>query len=563
MISVCLNYVGAFNCILIWLSLVSSTVSTLHFECDAISNTDFGRRFCFFRHMTAVDDVTNSMIVPNEIADEKRELIFDNCTLHTIPRGVFQQFPHIKTIYAWNAQFQILDGEAFRFADELNSVDVSRNAITTLQARTFIWATHLKRLELSKNLLATIDVDAFAGLDHLETLHLDNNRLDFLPATAFSPLRQLKTIRLDHNAIKSISVEQFVRNVGLQNIRLNDNAIEWLLGEQTFRHLSHVIEFDLHNNPITNLRTVVINAQSIDIRHTNAMACFVGARTKRLLASDNRITFIDTQNGSVANLQYIDLANNRLASIQNVTHFDGLTHLDVSNNQIVDIGLNTFAGMLHMEYLNLRSSGFNHIYFGSFSHKLHLKTLDIAFNGLQHIDFHMFVPMPSLRNLHLDGNNLTNIDVSEVRKLFPALKIIGISMNDWQCANLAEAIKYLESNGVAVDTDGAIRNAENIKGIPCRAADSKSQTFNSAIESSDDPSHTTEIQRVSNADEHNTLESHAQRETMAKCQSVNNVVDSEAFVRLIDLKYQTLNAIDAVQSISDKLENIIRQLQIQ
>lgn len=560
------NNIAAFNCILIWLSLVaSSTVTSLHFECDAISNTDFGRRFCFFRHMYAADNVTNSTILPNDIADEKRELIFDNCTLYSMPRGIFQQFPHIKIIYAWHSQLKSLDAESFHLAAELTTLDVSRNVITLLTARTFIRATNLMRLEMSYNHVSDIDADAFVGLDHLHTLLLDNNRLEFVPGTAFTPLRQLKTIRLDHNAIKTVAVEQFIRNVGLQSIHLNDNAIEWMLGEHTFRHLSHVIEFDLHNNPITNLRTLTINAQTIDIRRTNAMGCFVGARTKRLLASDNRITSIDTRNGSVANLQYVDLANNRLDSIQNLTHFDGLTHLDVSLNRIVDIGLNTFANMTHIEYLNLRQSGFNRIYYGSFSHKLQLKTLDVAFNGLQRIDFHMLVPMPSLRHLHVDGNNLTNIDVSEVRKLFPALKSIGVSMNDWYCGDLAVAIKYLESNGVTLETDGVIRNTENIKGVPCQTGARESQTVHIAGDVDVLPHTAESVQHdVSNiTPESIAQKTHAQIPTEQCKSNQKNIVESEAFLRLIDLKYQTLNTIESVQSISNKLENIISQLQLQ
>lgn len=552
----------ALNGILIWLLLVpwsaGSTVSPLHFECDAISrgNLDFGRRLCFFRHMRAPDDVTTATILPNSIADEKRELIFDNCTLYALPRGIFQQFPHVKTVYAWHVQLKVLEVEAFESAAELTKLDLSQNAIAVLAARTFVGATNLTRIDLSKNHLNAIDADAFFGLAQLQALHLDYNRLDFIAATLFSPLRRLQTIRLGHNAIKTISVEQFARNANLQHIHLNDNAIEWMLGEHTFRHLSHVIEFDLHNNPITNLRTLLINAQTIDIRRTNAMACFVGARTRRLLAGDNRITFVDTLNGSAANLQYVDLANNRLDSIRNLTRFDALTHLDVSHNRIADIGLNSFAAMAGMEYLNLRHSGLDRIHFGSFSHKLQLHTLDVAFNGLHRIDFHMFVPMPKLRSLHVDGNNLTNMDVSEIRQLFPALKTVGISMNAWNCANLAAAIKYLESNGVAVDTDGPIRNTENIKGIPCRADDGDGRAGLVADEPSDLVVRATE---PPDAPRTHVPAAH----TAANCAPNANIVDSELFVRLIDLKYQTLNAIESVQSISSKLENFISQLQNQ
>lgn len=566
MISGSLKKFGMFYCIMVLLSLVNSIVS-IQFECDAISNTDFGRRFCFFRHIST-QDLSNATILPNDIADEKRELILDNCTLYTLPFGIFQQFPHIKTIYSWNVQLQALKSETFRNAYELSMLDLSRNQIGGLDAHTFSLATNLMRLELSKNSLNTIDVDAFSGLDRLHTLNMDNNKLVFIPANVFTSLRQLKTIRLNHNSIKTIPVELFDRNFQLENIYLNDNAIEWMLGEQTFRHLSHVLDFDLHNNPITNLYCCVINAQSIDIRNTNAMGCSIGSRTKQILANDNRITFIDTKNGSAANLKHIDLANNRLTHIKNLTRFESLTYLDLSNNQINDIGLNSLAHMQHLEYLNLRRSGFNRIYFGSFSHKSNLKTLDISFNNLNHIDFRMFISMPNLRKLYIDGNNLTDIDMTEVHKLFPVLTTIGISMNNWNCVDLAAMIKYLEGNKITLDSEGVIKNKENIKGIPCNIHKNKQKNVldvNSAPVQVYSSSTTTTPQLSNIFQNHDIITVQHNTDIVHSTKQCSNpftkLIDTDVIVRLIDLKYQTLNEIESIKSISNKLENILNLIQ--
>lgn len=468
-------------CILQLLFVVhSSENATIQIECDAISNTDFGRRFCFIRHMNQRVLPSNITYKPNSIADEKRELIFDNCTLNTLPLGIFEHYPHIKTVYAWNVQFKYILTEVFRDANELLTLDLSKNHIERIESNAFSLAAHLTQLDLSKNYIESMDVNAFAKLNQLNILNLKYNRLSLIPAMALVPLVQLKAIHLSFNSIKMVPVELFVHNLRLQTIHLNDNSIEWLFGEQTFRHLSNVNEFDLHNNPIVNFAGCIINAESIDIRNTNARACFVGPRTKRILASNNRIEFVDITTAGASTspattpptqLEHMDLANNRLNSIRNLTHFERLRYLDLTNNHLYDIGLNSFARMHQLEVLNLRNSGLAHIHFGMFSHKSRLRALDISHNELGRIDFRMFVAMKSLVQLHLNGNNLSELDATEIRRIFPALTKIGISQNDWSCHNLASIIKHLESNSIALEAIETTQNTENIKGIPCKSND--------------------------------------------------------------------------------------------
>lgn len=465
-------------CILQLFFIVNSSENVaIQIECDAISNTDFGRRFCFIRHLNQRILPTNITYKPNSIADEKRELIFDNCTLNTLPLSLFEHFPHIKTVYAWNIKLKFIAFELFRNANELLTLDLSKNHIERLEPYAFSLAGHLTHLDLSKNHIESIDVNAFAQLNQLNILNLNYNKLSLIPAMAFVPLIQLKAIHLSFNSIKMIPVELFAQNMRLQTIHLNDNAIEWLFGEQTFRHLSNVNEFDLHNNPIVNFAGCIINAQSIDIRNTNAMACFVGPRTKRILANNNRIEYVDittaSTNATIAatQLEHIDLANNRLHSIWNLTHFERLRYLDLTNNHLHDIGLNSFARMHQLEVLNLENSGLANIYFGMFSHKSRLRSLDLSRNELGRIDFRMFVAMKSLVQLHLNGNNLSELDATEIRRIFPALTKIGISQNDWSCHNLASIIKHLESNAIALESIETTHNTENIKGIPCKNND--------------------------------------------------------------------------------------------
>lgn len=517
----------------------------IEIECDSISNTYFGRRFCFIRHMSVIEiQKQNVTFKANPIAEEKHELIFDNCTIDAIPLGIFEFLPNVKTVYGWNMHLQIVNAESFRNGKKLLVLDLSKNQIRELQQNSFCLAEQLTQLDLSKNLLQSIHVGAFSGLAQLNFLNLEYNKLELIPANSFTSLTKLKSIRMSHNLIKMIPVELFGQNIQLQNIYLNDNAIEWLLGEQTFRHLASVNEFDLHNNPIANLGCCIINAQSIDIRRTNSKGCYIGARTNRILANDNQISFIDSNDATPINLKHLELRNNRLLKIENLTRFENFIHLDLTNNTISDIGISTFAKMHRLEKLYLRNSGLSKIYFGLFSYKPKLKLLDISYNELGQIDFRMFVSLNSLNKLDLDGNNITELDATEIRKIFPALLEISILENNWHCKNLSKFILQLQSFGITIKSFGSEKNSENIAGIPCDTMNGTTEGSN--IVQNENPTESSEEDICS-----------VSKSIVSEKEHKSNISDMHLIVRLMELKYEIQIITQSVNEMSKKLENIL------
>lgn len=436
-------------------------------NCDLVSDYSEGRPYCFIRHVKVHNEYDPVQIGENDDADEKREMIFDDCSFVTLPLGLFERFPQVKTLYTWNSGLQKLSRGALQNATQLTTLDLAKNRIANLTSSLFALAPNLEQVELTSNALRLIDEDAFVGLTRLRLLYLDLNLIESLAANTFRPLGQLQTIRLNNNRITSIPVDLFAENLLLANIYLHENRIESLSGERTFAHLNNVQDFDLHSNPIKGFSNCVINAQSIDIRRTGAKGVRIGARTERLTAADNQISFVEIGDASARVLQVVDLANNSLGEMQNLSRCEALTYLDLSHNAISDFGIVSFATMRALEVLKLRDSGLRALHYGLLSHKPKLRLLDISFNQLVDIDFDMFMSLGNLRSLLLEGNNITNMDMSEVRKVFPSLTKIGIAKNNWHCTELASAIKYLESNGISLNSIGFEKSSANIRGIPC------------------------------------------------------------------------------------------------
>lgn len=512
---------------IIFLVVRGSLAVNLTLTCDSISDTSAGYPYCFIRHVTSTNEINNVHLVDSPDAYDKRELIFDNCSFVAFPLGFFGYLSTVRTIYAWNTGLRQLHSDAFINAHHLTTLDLTKNEISNLSAETFSHASNLKLLQLTQNKVNAIDRLAFFGLSRLRALHLDYNEIVSLDASVFSPLGRLQVLRLNNNRIKAISSTLFALNLQLANIHLQENGIEQFDGERTFLYLVNVREFDMHNNPIENHTNCVIDAQTIDIRWTRAKSAFIGLHTKRLIAADNRITSVVVSDGAEKNLLYVDLANNALTQMRNFSHCEALVYLDLSHNHITDIAIDSFASMHSLEVLRLRNSGLRTIQFGLLSHKMSLKELDISFNHLVTINFNMFMSMGNLRSLYLDGNNITNMDMSEVRKVFPSLVKIGIARNSWRCTQLAAIVKSLDSNGIALSSIGMVKDKENIRGIPC------------------DEVSTTATSRTEPSSERSKL----------------NTLDGGVIVKLIALKYESMDAVKQIKSISRKLQDLLEFVQ--
>lgn len=367
-------------------------------------------------------------------------------------------------MYTWNSHMKTVSKSDFRDAINLRIIDLSKNEIEVVLHSTFFWAIDLEFIDLSQNEIHLVQRNAFHGLIGLRMLYLQNNRIDLIEPGTFDLMPIVETIHLNHNALRSIDRNLFLNNPKLKSILLHDNQIKTISGT-TFQHLRQLLHFDMHNNPTQGLDLLIVNADYTNIRNISCGGCYIGPKSKKLLASHNNISYI-IQNGTGAVVEF-DLSRNQLYSVENLTKFENLKMLDLSYNQIKDFDINTFANMTELESLKLRQSGLDRISYGSFSHKSKLKVLDISFNGLQTIDLNMLTAIIDLRSLYIDGNNLTEIDVSEIKLYFPALTTIGISENDWKCENLAAAIKVLESGHIELDPVGTVTQTPNIKGIPC------------------------------------------------------------------------------------------------
>lgn len=436
----------------------------MNIECDSISNYHRGRKYCIIKGVQT-DQYTKISYEPSLFSTMKSELLFDKCKLYSIPIGIFSAFPKLKTMYTWNSGLVTIRKEDFRSAAELRELDVSMNLVTELVESTFFYAHGLEYLNLASNQIRILPKLTFHGLIWLKVLHLDGNDIEQVWPGTFDVTPRLEMLYLNNNRIRTIDRMLFVRNVGLIEIHMHCNNISRFDG-MVAAHLKKLISFRANDNPIVGLQHIQVDSVYTNIRNIGCAGCVIGNRTEKLLASNNRIEYIvlDTTTSKITDLE---LNSNRLTSFRNITQLTQLNVLDISHNQINDIGIQSFAHLTQLSILKLRQSGLNSINFGLFSYKPRLRLLDISHNQLGRIELIMFTGLKNVRYLYLEGNNIVRMDMSSIRQYFPLLSTIGLAQNSWNCTNLALAVKLLEANRIELNSVGLTKNYTNIKGIPC------------------------------------------------------------------------------------------------
>lgn len=129
---------------------------------------------------------------------------------------------------------------------------------------------------------------------------------------------------------------------------------------------------------------------------------------QRLVLKCNRVKSVDAAFQFYGELQYVDLSNNHLVSIQNKSFAaqKKLVEFHLDENKISQITKKTFDGLKQLKVLSLRGNFLADLPDRLFAELNVLEELDLGKNSISRIDSGAFEGLPSLRVLSLDDNLL-------------------------------------------------------------------------------------------------------------------------------------------------------------
>ena len=144
----------------------------------------------------------------------------------------------------------------------IQSIDLSRNMLTSLPENLFRGLTSLLHIDLSNNRMSVINQTLFHGLNNIKRIYLNDNHLSYIEDGLFSTLDNLEVLQLDSNKIKRIAVNPFSPSSSLRELHLQNNHLtslpSWIV------NLKKIEKLDLSNNRITLLDLTWVNRTDLD-----------------------------------------------------------------------------------------------------------------------------------------------------------------------------------------------------------------------------------------------------------------------------------------------------------
>lgn len=208
----------------------------------------------------------------------------------------------------------------------------------------------------------------------------------------------------------------------------------------------------------------------------------LSANINQIHAFDNEIEWIYI-GSELGNMNVFNISKNRIKALSAIIKFldSSLNSLDVSNNFIGKLNINTFAKFNRLKYLSLRNTSLSNIEYGTFHNQQDLLTLYISYNNLEKIDFDILQwSFNSLETIYLNGNLLDNLDNLNKHN-FPLLKYSSVDQNNFNCSYLSKILQLWKNQQIMMICNpnlivGAQKNYTHINGINCyhNSADSSS-----------------------------------------------------------------------------------------
>ncbi|XP_035788973.1 leucine-rich repeat neuronal protein 1-like [Anopheles albimanus] len=176
----------------------------------------------------------------------------------------------------------------------------------------------------------------------------------------------------------------------------------------------------------------------------------INARLLTLDAEKNRISSITSDPDTVPLLRKLELSQNRLRNIDNISHFEHLESLELGHNDLRTLDLCVLQRMQRLRLLDLSSNNLALVKSSLGHEKLPaLTVLYLNDNRLTYLDLGILRAMPALEKLHLANNALVYVDnYDNLPALLPRLRSLQIYENDWHCEALTDVLGQLRKMGV-------------------------------------------------------------------------------------------------------------------
>lgn len=354
--------------------------------------------------------------------DESLVTKCENSSLDVLPITLN---PALRQLYLTRNNIRYIS-QTLHFYTDLETLDLSRNRLVTLESKCFERQKKLRKLHLGRNIIGNLTSNSFFGLKALRTLVLNGNLLEEIANRTFVHLRTLEELDLVGNRLTAISEEAFVGLNNLRTLRLGENLLSRLPTSSTFAPTARSLRsLSLDGNPLLSISVRSAFGSLPALSELSVEGCRL--RDVGATASGETIHVFE----GLRNLTVLKLGNNALTYLPSPDewkHVARLQELVLSNNAFDEIPSGAFFPLKALGVLQAdRCPRLRTIKARAFTGCVSLRAVSLNNNPvLAKIESGAFQGMPSVQYLGLSGNALATLP----EDAFPYVVAFGVETLD-------------------------------------------------------------------------------------------------------------------------------------
>ncbi|XP_029050070.1 amphoterin-induced protein 2-like isoform X1 [Osmia bicornis bicornis] len=278
-------------------------------------------------------------VVPIQLNPEIKHLDLSNNRVGNIHLS-FGFYGNLETLDLTSNAIHTLGSDNFVFQKGLITLNVSNNAVRALAKNSLQGLDSLKELNLSSNNISDMDEQAFKSTSELEILNLCDNSITSLPEGLLKNLHKIRTLILKRNSLLEIPTANLALAPSLEKVDLSDNLIQEL-DRDSLPSLPSLVSLDLANNVIRNIADDAFDRLP-DLLHLDL--------------SGNNLTSVPTSALARLNvLSNLILSRNPLGNLGPVgfRNLFELRSLELNDCTIVSVHARAFADNVNLERISL------------------------------------------------------------------------------------------------------------------------------------------------------------------------------------------------------------------
>uniref|UniRef100_A0A1S4GYP2 Uncharacterized protein n=2 Tax=Anopheles gambiae TaxID=7165 RepID=A0A1S4GYP2_ANOGA len=397
----------------------------------------------------------------------------NHCYLQELPNAIFIRFTDLKVLEICDSRVNNLQDFALNGLRNIESLNLSRNNLTTIKS----WSDHdlgtLQVLDLRRNLIRSIDELSFQRYPGLVKLSLAVNFITTVPDGTFKPVANLKNLNLGKNLLTTIE-EGTLRGLNkLTHVAFHHNRIR-TIHPFAFVGNGHLKVLQLQGNQLGSFepdlfgnlpRLTFLNVSSNELETVGNLSFKNSGDLRVLDLSYNRIGLLeDNSFKGLYDLEALNVSHNQLATVSKYVLKDcaNLRDLDLSGNRLDYVGLKLSSATPRLVRLNLSRNAIGEIERDVFEDLPKLHTLDLAHNQLT--DDAFLWSLMNLSVLNMSQNGFRKINAS----LLESLTLAELYDNPWDCRFLVQELAHHSSSVIygknyLVEDTGRILTATGIE----------------------------------------------------------------------------------------------------